>query len=225
MFKQFSFVFFLLFFHELGHAIIGLIFNWKIIKITFYPYGGLTLFSKLENSSINEEIIILLSGPVMQIITYYILIYLFPYDYIRTYHLTILFFNLLPILNLDGGKLLNLILNKVFNYKTSFIISSIMSFLTIIVLMIISFKYYYNLNLFLMNIFLFFKTLKLIKEYKFCYHKFLLERYLYNINYSKNNVSKDIYSFYREYSHYIDFQKEKAYLEKYFDDGNNNFSK
>ena len=60
MFKEFSFVFILLFFHELGHAITGMLLKWKLISITFYPYGGVTLFSKLENSSIKEEIIILI---------------------------------------------------------------------------------------------------------------------------------------------------------------------
>ena len=54
MFKQFSFIFILLFFHELGHAITGIIFNWKLISITFYPYGGLTLFENLENNIINK---------------------------------------------------------------------------------------------------------------------------------------------------------------------------
>ena len=53
MFKEFTFVFILLFFHELGHALMGIIFKWKIVNITFYPYGGKTLFDTIENSSIN----------------------------------------------------------------------------------------------------------------------------------------------------------------------------
>ena len=60
MFKEFSFIFILLFFHELGHAITGIILKWKLISITFYPYGGLTLFEKLENSSINNLILLFL---------------------------------------------------------------------------------------------------------------------------------------------------------------------
>ena len=56
MFKQFSFLFILIFFHELGHTLSGLFFKWKIISITFYPYGGVTLFSKLENSKMQENI-------------------------------------------------------------------------------------------------------------------------------------------------------------------------
>ena len=216
MFKQFSFVFILLFFHELGHALIGIILKWKLISITFYPYGGITLFSKLENSSINKEIIILLMGPIIQTITYYILINIFKYDYITNYHLSILIFNLLPILSLDGGKLLNLLLNKIFNYLTSFYISVIISFITIIFLIYFCLFNYYNFNLFLMSIFLIFKIVKSIKNIKYCYNRFIVERYLYNFNYNKHNISKDIYSFYRERNHYIEFVEEEDYLKKYF---------
>lgn len=216
MFKEFSFIFILLFCHELGHAITGIFFKWKLISITFYPYGGVTLFDKIENSSIREETIILLMGPIIQIITYHILVNIFKYDYITNYHLSILIFNMLPILTLDGGKLLNLILNKIFNYLISFYISIIISFITIIFLICFCIIYYNNLNLFLMSIFLIFKIIKSIKDIKYCYHKFILERYLYKINYNKHNISKNIYSFYRERNHYINFQEEKNYLENYF---------
>ena len=92
MFKEFSFVFLLLLFHELGHAITGILFKWKLVSITIYPYGGVTIFNKLENSSIIKEIIILLAGPFMQIITYLVLNYFFKYNYIKVYHLSILIF-------------------------------------------------------------------------------------------------------------------------------------
>ena len=59
MFKEFTFIFILLFFHELGHAIMGILFKWNLFSITFYPYGGVTLFKTYENRSINEEILII----------------------------------------------------------------------------------------------------------------------------------------------------------------------
>ena len=216
MFKEFSFVFILLFFHELGHAMTGIFFKWKLVSITIYPYGGVTLFNKLENSSIKNEIIILLAGPFMQILTYLILSYFFKYNYIKVYHISILIFNLLPILSLDGGRLLNLILNKFFNYLTSFYISVVISTLTIILLILYCIFYYNNLNLFLMGIFLIFKVINSLKNIKYCYHKFILERFLYDFKFNKRRVSRDIYSFYMESTHYIDFKDEKSYLKKYF---------
>ena len=216
MFKEFSFVFILLFFHELGHAITGIFFNWKLDSITFYPYGGITRFYKLENSSIWSEIIILLAGPLAQVLTYLVLGYFFKYNYIKVYHLSILIFNLLPILSLDGGRLLNLLLNKFFNYFTSFYISVIISFTTILLLVLFCILYYNNLNLFLMSIFLIFKVINSIRNIKFCYNKFILERVLYDFKFSKRKVSRDIYSFYMESNHYIDFMDEKSYLKEYF---------
>lgn len=216
MFKEFTFVFILIFFHELGHALMGIILNWKISSLIFYPYGGKTIFNNIENSSINEEILILISGPILQIITYFILSYFFTYDYIRTYHLTILIFNLLPILTLDGGRLVNLLLNKIFNYLTSFYISVIISIISIILLILFCFFYYNNFNLFLMCIFLLFKIIKSIKDVKYCYQRFLVERYLYDFKFSKRKISRDIYKFYKECNHYIDFNEEKVYLNRYF---------
>ena len=215
-FKQFSFIFILLFFHELGHALTGIIFKWNLLSITFYPYGGLTLFNKLENSSINKEIIILIMGPIIQIITYLILNYFFKYNYIKNFHYSILIFNMLPILSLDGGRLLNLIFNKIFNYLTSFYLNVAISFIIIIFLIVFCIIYYHNLNLFLMIIFLIFKIINSIKNIKYCYNKFLLERYLYNFNFKKYQISKSIYDFYMERNHYIGFYNEKDYLEKYF---------
>ena len=216
MFKEFSFVFILLFFHELGHAITGILFKWKLVSITFYPYGGVTLFQKLENSSIRKEIIILLAGPFIQTLTYLSLSCFFKYDYIKVYHISILIFNLLPILSLDGGRLLNLFLNKVFNYLKSFYISVGISIFTILSLILFCIFFYNNLNLFLMGIFLVFKVINSLKNIKYCYHKFILERFLYDFNFNKRRVSRDIYSFYMESTHYIYFKDEKSYLREYF---------
>ena len=216
MFKEFTFIFLLVFFHELGHIIVGLFFNWKIIRITFYPYGGKTLFEHYENESINKEILVLLAGPLMQILTFLVLNHFFSYPYIRVYHLSILCFNLLPCLSLDGGRLLNLFLDKFFNYIMSFYITFVVSIITIILLILFCLFNYYNLNLFLISIFLVFKIIKSLEEVKFLYNKFLLERYLYDFKFKNRKVCKDIYKLSKNNLHYIKFQNERALLENYF---------
>lgn len=221
MFKEFTFIFILLFFHELGHVLMGLFLKWKLISITFYPYGGKTLFETYENTNLNLEILVLLAGPIMQILTFLVLNHFFEYPYIRNYHLTILIFNMLPILSLDGGRLLNLFLNKVFNYLNSFYITFFISIITIIFLIYFCLFYYYNLNLFLMSIFLIFKIIKSFKDLKFLYHKFLLERYLYDFDFKKTKVCKNIYKLSKDRNHYINFQNEKEVLKKYFSKVNN----
>lgn len=216
MFKNFTFIFLLIIFHELGHALVGKLLGFELDKIIIYPYGGLTKFKMRENHSLLKEIIMLLSGPIFQTITYFILIYFFSYEYIKVYHLTILIFNLLPILTLDGGRLLELLLSYFFSYLKSFYITIFISFFTIFILLIFCFFFYYNLNLYLMNLFLIFKLIKSIKDIKYCYQRFLLERHLYDFSFKKKKVGKNIYDFYHECYHFIDFQDEKNYLKKYF---------
>ena len=216
MFKEFSFIFILIIFHELGHAITGVLLGFKLDKIIIYPYGGITKFNNLLNTSLNKEILVIVMGPIIQIITYLILNKIFKYNYIKNYHLSILIFNLLPILSLDGGKLLNIILNKFFSYLKSFYLSVFISFISIFSLLIYSLIYYKNLNLFLMMIFLLFKIYINIKNIKYNYQRFLLERYLYDFNFRKNKFIKNIYDISKEYYHYIEGIDEKKYLEKYY---------
>ena len=203
MFKEFTFIFILIIFHELGHAITGVLLGFKLDKIIIYPYGGITKFNNLLNTSLNKEILVIVMGPIIQIITYLILNKIFKYNYIKNYHLSILIFNLLPILSLDGGKLLNIILNKFFSYLKSFYLSVFISFISIFSLLFYSLIYYKNLNLFLMMIFLLFKIYINIKNIKYNYQRFLLERYLYDFNFKKNKFIKNIYDFSKEYYHYI----------------------
>ena len=83
MFKEFTFIFILIIFHELGHAITGVLLGFKLDKIIIYPYGGITKFNNLLNTSLNKEILVIVMGPIIQIITYLILNKIFKYNYIK----------------------------------------------------------------------------------------------------------------------------------------------
>ena len=71
---------------------------------------------------------------------------------IITYHYGILAFNLLPIYPLDGGKLLNIMLNNFMPYKISFKTSIIISYLFIVIYLFLS--YPLKLNSLIITIFL-----------------------------------------------------------------------
>ena len=68
-----------------------------------------------------------------------------------------------------------------------------------------------------MSIFLMFKIIKNIKDIKYYYDKFLIERYLYNFKFNKRRVVNSIYNLYKESNHYIEFSDEDTYLNKYFE--------
>ena len=212
-FNYFIAYFSLLIIHEFGHAITGIILGYKLIKIDFYPLGGVTILDLPINISLNKEILILIMGPILQIIGYLLLKNTFPY--IRLYHYTLLIFNLLPLYPLDGGKIINILFNYKFNYLNSFKITYYISIVTIIILFIYNI-FFFNLNLLLMIILLLSKLIRIYKNKYYYYHRLLLERYLYNYHFGKIKNIKNIDSLYRDRYHYINFTKEENYLKNYF---------
>jgi len=153
IFKRFYIFTILIFIHELGHFIAGVSFKWKVDKICIYPYGGCTKFDTLVNVSYLEEFIVLIMGPVFQII-FYLLIknYISYNDYVilKNYNYAILFFNLLPIYPLDGGRLFNMLFSLVFPYKKSLYLSIYLSMIIFVFLFIYSKSISYYIVLFLL---------------------------------------------------------------------------
>ena len=197
----------------MGHAIMGIIFGYQLEKIVFYPLGGITIFNLPINIPLKKELLILIMGPVFQIIGYYFLRHYFPF--IKLFHYTLLVFNLLPLYPLDGGKILNILLNYSFNYLISFKITIIISSLGVIILFIYN-LFSFNLNLLLMLILIITKLIKTYHHRNYYYQRFLLERYLYHYVFNRIKNITDIRSFYRDKYHYINFIEEKEYLKKYF---------
>ena len=212
-FNYFIAYFLLLFIHELAHAFTGIILGYKLKKIVFYPLGGITIFDLPINIPLKKELLILIMGPIMQIIAYLILKNYF--DYIKIYHYTLLIFNLLPIYPLDGGKILNILLNYKYNYLESFNIVYVISIILLIILFIYN-LFHFNVNLLMMIILMFHKLIKTYKNKYYYYNRFLIERTIYNYNFNKIKNINNINSFYRDKTHYINFINEKDYLKKHF---------
>lgn len=212
-FNYFICYFSLLFIHELGHAITGIILGYKFNKIIFYPLGGVTIFNLPINIPLKKELLILIMGPIMQIIGYLFLKKSFPF--IIVYHYTLLIFNLLPIYPLDGGKILNILINYKYNYLKSFNIIFIISLFLLIMLFIYNIINF-NLNLFFMVLLIFHKLTSYYKNKLFYYNRFLIERTIHNYNFNKIQNINNINSFYRDKIHFINFINEKDYLKKYF---------
>lgn len=202
--------------HELGHFIAAKAMNIEVKKIYLYPFGGISKFYLPLNTEIKKETFILAMGPIFQIIAKELLLFILPKykEMILIYHYGILFFNLLPIYPLDGGKLLNLLLSKFIAYKKSLNISIIISYLTIIVVFLINIKNI-NLNLCIIVVFLIYKVTKEKRQINYFYEKFLLERYLGQYNFKKSKLIQNKDEFYRNKRHLLKID-EKYYLEKDF---------
>ena len=226
MFKEFFMIFSLIIVHEIGHLSLGLYFKWNIKNITIYPFGGCIKFDDKINRPIKEEFLILIFGPIFQVIFFLIIYILFLNGFIsyrninimKSYNLALLIFNLLPIYPLDGGMLVNLLLQEKISYRKSNKIAIVISFITIILALCI----YKNINFLLMSILIIFELLLYIERQSYLYNKFLLERYINKIRFKKYKTINNKNNFYRDKTHVILFNNkyitEKDYLEKRYEE-------
>lgn len=206
LFKDFIMISFIIIIHECGHIIASQIYKWKIDKIVILPFGGITIFKEMINRPIKEELLIVLLGPIFQCSLFFLL-----HDpKWNMYNVELLLFNLLPIVPLDGSKILNLFCNFIFPFKKSHWISiliSIISFLGMISYFILK----KNMMMMIVLLFLLFKILKEVKEHPYIFNKFLFERYLYTFPFKKKKIFKNsqLKTMKRDYQHL--FYKEKRY--------------
>jgi len=225
LFKNIIFFVSIIFVHELGHFLMAKHFGWNVDKICFYPYGGFTKFNDGLNRPKYQELIIMLSGPIFQIVYFLVVINFLTLSEIvlfSNYHYSILLFNLMPIYPLDGGKLLNLFFNCFFSFRKGFKATIILSYICLFVFICILFfrNLSFSLSTFLVLTLLICKLTKEYRKEKFYFNKFLLERYLSNYKFRKYKVIKGIGDMSRDYKHVIfDGSKtstEKEILSSYF---------
>lgn len=114
---------FFVFLHEIAHLIVGLLIGGKPQKMYINPLGiSLEIYSYGKNKALNR-ILFYLSGPIMNLllstIFYYFNLDINLKEKIIYTNLAICFFNLLPILPLDGGKVLKEIFGIIFGKEIS----------------------------------------------------------------------------------------------------------
>lgn len=219
--------------HELGHIITSLLYNWKIKKISFGICGGFILYDDKIDKPFKEEFLIAISGFLFQSLFYLFSYFLYKNNIIgakqmfliEKYHYSILFFNMLPILPLDGSKIINVLLNLFIPYKKSLLVSSFISFVSI-VLVFISF-FILNIKIEYSYIMIFFFLIKKIiifyKDIPYLFNRFLFERYSNPIKSRKKRVIKGYHLDFlkRQITHEFLIGKkryqEKEILSKVFD--------
>jgi len=212
--------------HELGHYLACLLVKINVKKIIIYPYGGITKTEDIIDIDFKSELLISISGIIMQFI-YFLIINLlyknylireYTYNLFYNYHYSMLIFNLIPIYPLDGSKILNILINKIFNFKISNFLLIIISIINMIVMLFIyKINYSYLMIVGVLINYLF----TYIKNIKYLYNRFLLEKYLYKKDYKNKKIIKDYTKMYRNSNHIIKnnnkYIKEEDFLIKMFD--------
>lgn len=204
LFKDFLIFFSIIFIHEMGHTITALYYKWNIKSIKFYPFGGLIKFDEYINRPIKEEFWIVVSGIGFQFIYYFFILLIHKLYYIsdttfiafKSYHYSIVIFNLIPVYPLDGIKVFNILLNKCLPFKISHLISIFISYIFGLIFIIFSFYNYLSFNALLIIFLIINKIIEEHKNHRYYFNKFIFERYLYNFDFKKvkiikgNNVNK-----------------------------------
>lgn len=207
----------IVFIHEFGHITMALIFKYKIKKINIYPFGGYTIFESDINTPFISEFMVFLGGIIFQTIFFLITKQIlnntsYTYKLIENYNLSILIFNLIPIIPLDGSKVLNIFLNKIFSFKRSHLLTIYISYITILILVVLSIK---NINLILMIILLLTLLISEHKRHRVIFNMFLIERYIKNIKFKKTNFINNIeLKYIKKYCNNIFITNNKYITEK-----------
>ncbi|MCU9614005.1 M50 family metallopeptidase [Caldibacillus lycopersici] len=199
-FKELLIVFAIVFIHELGHAMASSFFSWRLKRIMLLPFGGVAEVDEHGNRPLKEEFIVVIAGPLQHlwipifayILYYYGLISEPVYQYCIEYNWMILLFNCLPILPLDGGKLVYLFFANYCPFIKALKLAIITSFIFLLLyccMIVILFPF--HLNGWFMALFLMITLYKEWKNRPYIFMRFLLDRYAGKMQ--KNKQRKLLY--------------------------------
>lgn len=216
-FKDYIIIMGIVLFHELGHIMMGLYFKWPIQKIIILPLGCITKFKTEINVPLKEEFLVTIMGPFFQIIGTFFYYQITKNELILFYHHILLFLNLIPIIPLDGSKLVNVFFCKIFPYKKALFLSFKLSIFLLIIILLYQF-YHFNFLIFLWTILLIIENKKEKQILLFKFYLFLKERidhsYKFPYCYEKDNkvdkIKRDVNMIFQ--NHYT----ERDIIKRYF---------
>lgn len=172
--------------HELGHAAAASFFSWRIKNIILLPFGGVLETDEHGNRPMKEEFIVTVCGPAQHLWMIIVAFLLHESEMIGeriytdfiNYNFMILIFNCLPIIPLDGGKIVYLLFTKYDAFYIALKRSIILSFIILLIYCaIILIVFPFHLNGWLIAIFLFLSLHNEWKNRPYTWMRFLIERY------------------------------------------------
>ncbi|MDD3896165.1 MAG: hypothetical protein PHP49_03985 [Bacilli bacterium] len=220
-FNYFLIISLILIIHDLGHIIMFKMLNYKIKEIFILPFGSIIKSNiNLANKTL-DIFLISIAGIFFQILLFPIMnifnnlfVNDISYNIFLNYNKIIILFNLLPIIPLDGSKIMLCILESIISYKTALKMINIISAILIILLIICT--TYYGINSIIIITFLIYKTINEIINHKYIFNKFLLERLLIKNNKKKIKYIKHLKNIFKNKYNFINNQGETKVLKSLF---------
>jgi len=184
-FQEIIILFAIILIHELGHIFVAKSYKWSIEEIELLPFGGVAKISGYGKYPLKEEFVVAIAGPLQNlnmIILSLIMLYfqLWDVEWVRYFckaNALIAGFNLLPLLPLDGGKILQVFLAKNFPYKRAILISIYFSYVASFLIFLYSTLIKLdkiNLNLLILSLFFLISNWKNLRFVPYQFMQFLL---------------------------------------------------
>lgn len=122
--------------HELGHVSVARHFGWRMTEIELLPFGGVAKTDEWGTVPAKEEMLVAIAGPAFNgiVVVFGAGCYLFGWwdtewaQFFVTANMWLAGFNLLPIIPLDGGRILQAFLSYRFPFRTCITSSHLISF-------------------------------------------------------------------------------------------------
>jgi stage IV sporulation protein FB len=198
--------------HEIGHIVVIKLFRKKISKLEISPLGGILSIEDCQNDFNYKEMLIYLGGPIASLILYIYLLFTSSNDILITSASYILILNLLPILPLDGAKILMSSLQTFLPYKKVIKYSCMLSMISCIILIVFFIhNYFYVFTL----VFFMYKNFLFYYDIPYEYHGFLMYKSLHHnrkLNKKLNLHEDPINAFYKGYNNV--FYSSRAFVDE-----------
>ncbi|TSB46206.1 M50 family metallopeptidase [Alkalicoccobacillus porphyridii] len=183
-FREALMLFSIVFIHEIGHAAAAAYFGWKVRRIELLPFGGVAEIEDSGNKPIFQELIVVMAGPVQHlwmIALSYILVTtpiwsVANHELFVWHNVIILCFNLLPVLPLDGGRLVQLWFMERWSFRRAHLASLRSSFSALALLCLAASWLPFHLNLYIVITFLIISNYLEWKQRHYRFMRFLAGR-------------------------------------------------
>ncbi len=178
----------IVFVHEMGHVAAAKGLGWSVKEVQLLPFGGVAVVDEPGSIPAREEIIVALAGPLQNAVMAGAASVLHRFgvwddgwgQYFIQANVLIGLFNLLPILPLDGGRVMQALLSYALSFHRSLMccvwISLLLSLFVVFLSLIHMNDAGIQLNLLIIGLFLFYSNWHGYRNIPFSHLRFLMNR-------------------------------------------------
>ena len=158
--------------HELSHSIVAYKCGVKVNEIELLPFGGVAKFRDLIQLKPTVEVLVSVAGPLVNFVLAALSFLLIEHGvgsrgtgiFFMRLNLSLGLFNLLPVLPLDGGRILRAFLTLHLGFKEATYkvlkLSKVFAFLMVLVVVVNIYFGYINITLVVISFFIYFTAVK-----------------------------------------------------------------